>query len=159
RLDQHRAVRAGFDRVGNVRKDAPRPTGPEFACLAADLEAQPSLEQDPELLVFMRVLGQDGIGIQLDQSEREPIAVNRSAENSFPDLLRSERADLGERLHTEKVSRFEPGGEKTALRLIQAGRAAKSRGWALVLLVHQAVQDALDGAFLVAMLDAGVEPL
>jgi hypothetical protein len=94
-VDHHRTFRACGRRVRRVRRDAPGPAGSELAVFVADSEINPSLEDDPELLVLVAVLGDDGAGIELDHAHRDPRTVNGARRDALPDLLRSDRAEIG----------------------------------------------------------------
>jgi hypothetical protein len=102
-FDQHRAVGTDHHRMRNIGEDPPHSAGPDVARLAADLEVEPSLEQDADLFVLVRVLGHDGVRVELDQAERDPLAMDAAADDSFPDLLRPERANLGKRIHAGSI--------------------------------------------------------
>src|SRR5581483_8465897 len=98
-LDEHRALRPGLDVVGHVREDPPHPARPELARLAADPEAERALEQHADLLVGVRVLGDDRARVELDHPERHALAVHRPPDDAVPDPLGPETRDVGERAH------------------------------------------------------------
>ena len=73
--------------VGCVARDRPRRARTELLCLAADAERQGAGQHHAELLVLVLVLGHDAIGVELDDAEREPVAVDDPSVDTVPDAL------------------------------------------------------------------------
>ena len=88
------AFGAGGHLVRNVGRDAPRAAGPELARLVADAERQRAREHHPELLVLVTVLGDDRVRLELDDAERDALAVDRAHADAVPDVLRPERCEV-----------------------------------------------------------------
>jgi len=87
-VDHDRAVGAGVHLVRRVRRNRPRIPWPQLPLLVADPELTGPGDQDPELLVLVTVLRDDAAGVELDETEGEPLAVHDAARDSVPDLLR-----------------------------------------------------------------------
>jgi hypothetical protein len=72
--------------VGHIGGDRPRLAGAEVARLLGDAEAERSGEDEAELLVLVPVLGDVRAGIELDDREREPLAVRDACGHRLPHL-------------------------------------------------------------------------
>jgi hypothetical protein len=79
--------------VRGVPGNAPRLAGAELALLGADSEGDRPFEDDAELLVLVAVRGGDGTGLQLDDGQRESLAVDGTCRDALPDLLRCDRGE------------------------------------------------------------------
>ena len=79
-----------------IRHVAP---GPSSRVSSPIVKRDGSLEEEAYLLVHVRVLGDDGVRFELEQAEGNPLAVDRAPDDSLPDLLWPERADVGEDAH------------------------------------------------------------
>ena len=62
------------------------------------------LEHHAELLVLVAVLGNGHARIELDERERDALAVHGTAEDAVPDPLRLNPAEVGERAHAGNLS-------------------------------------------------------
>ncbi len=93
------ALGPGRHLVRDIRRDAPRAAGPEFALLVADTEAHRPADDDPELLVRVLVLADDAVGLEFDDSERALLAIDGACEHAVPDTDRSYLVEVGEGGH------------------------------------------------------------
>lgn len=62
------------------------------------------MEKDAELLVVVAVLAHDRPGVELDDSQGDPLAVNGASSDPLPDLLVSDRGELVEGRHAVHAS-------------------------------------------------------
>jgi hypothetical protein len=76
--------------------DAPGLARPELPLLLGDAKDERAGEDDSELFVLVPMLGDDGARIELDDRQRDPLAVDDAAEDSVPDLLRRNCSDVVE---------------------------------------------------------------
>jgi hypothetical protein len=82
--------------VWSVSRDHSRLPGAELALLVADAKGDRASKDDAELLVLVAVLGGDGAGLELDDSQRDSLAVNAARSDALPDLLRRDRGEVVE---------------------------------------------------------------
>src|SRR5205823_1361366 len=75
-LDEDGTVRPGSHLVGDIAQDPPAPARPDRASLLADDELGAPFQQDPELLVRMAVRRHDRARIELDEHERDALALD-----------------------------------------------------------------------------------
>ena len=90
--------------VRRVRRDRPCVPRAKLPGLVADPKRAGSGDQDPELLVLVAVLRDDAPRFELDQAEREPLAVDDAARDSLPDPLGLELARFFEGAQSGIVS-------------------------------------------------------
>jgi hypothetical protein len=88
-----------------VARDKPGLAWAELALFVADPEGDCSLEDDAELLVLVTVLGGDSAGVELEERQREPLAVDAASDDALPDLLGRDRAEVGERAQRRRPRR------------------------------------------------------
>ena len=81
------------------------PPGRELALLVADPETHRAAQHEAELLVVVAVLPDDGAGVELDDRDRQPLAVHRAGEDPVPHLLRRQRGGIVEGAHASTSGR------------------------------------------------------
>src|SRR4051794_32445171 len=112
RLDDDGSVGPGDHLVGDVAEDPPAPARPQLLPLAADDEDGAALEEDPDLLVLVAVLGDDGAGLELDERQRDPVADDGAAVDALPDTALVGCREIPERGHAPEASSASPGSAR-----------------------------------------------
>jgi hypothetical protein len=87
-----------------VRGDEPRPARSQLLPFVRDPEVNRAAEDDAELLVRVAVLGDDRAGIELDDAQRQLLAVERPRGDSVPDPLRRDLGKVTERAHAASIA-------------------------------------------------------
>ena len=82
-----------------ARGDLPRLSRAELALLVTDAEADRAAQDDPELLVLVAVLLGDRARLELDDRERQPLAVDGARRDPSPDLARDKPPHIVEGAH------------------------------------------------------------
>jgi hypothetical protein len=81
--------------------------GVELALLVSDSKPEGAAQHDPELLVVMAVLRKLCTGLDLDDGQRDPLAIHRTRDQPIPDRPWLDRCEIVECAHR--------GGDPTGL--------------------------------------------
>src|SRR5436190_4137560 len=98
-VDDHRTLVTDVHLVRNVRRNAPCPAGAEGARFVSDTERQTAAQHDSELLVVVAVLGNGASRVELDNRQRQSLAVHGARGHAVPNLPQIEFVELPERCH------------------------------------------------------------
>ena len=82
--------------MGDVRRDHPHVTGFPHSRLVADPERDVPAEHDPDLLVGMTMLRHGDAGIELENAQRDSLAVDGPHAQTVEERQRLDVGDRGE---------------------------------------------------------------
>ena len=105
-VDRDGAVGTGGRLVQDVRRNLVGIARPQLARLAINGERQHALQHDAELFVRMLMRSDDGEGVELDDGEREGLAVDHPRKRAGPDWPRTNLSERSERAHTTGAAAF-----------------------------------------------------
>src|SRR6476469_8252681 len=97
------AFRSDVHLVRNVGRDRPGASRPEVESLVSHAKREGAAQADPDLLVLVLVLRYVAPRIELDHAERDPLTVQDTDVDAFPDLLELERGEIAQRTHAERA--------------------------------------------------------
>src|SRR5207302_1580807 len=101
-VEHDRTARADLHLMWDVARDRPRVAWDELPRLVPDTEHERACEADAELLLLVAVLGHGAVRVELDDAERDALAVHGAAVHVFPDPLEIERRQALERGHRDE---------------------------------------------------------
>src|SRR5918994_1836082 len=128
-VDHHGPISTGGGTVRHPAEDAPRSAPPEQPLLVADAEAHLTGDHHAVLLRRMGVLGHGRVRIELDDGQRDLVALDTTRANAIPDLDRFELgqgAQVGHRFLRVVIASYAPSGDRSVTTDEPVGRSRRT---------------------------------